>query len=119
MNGYIVLASGMLLLLGGLIAAVIMKKAERRSAIARVWFRTYIFFILFALVIAGLLLLAGFIETWVSVDAYRTLFDILTFGLLGVLFSGLVLVIRRRGFLVSYMLCLAGTFLTFGEFLGR
>ena len=109
----------MLFLLGGLITAVIIEKSRKQAAIGRVWFRTYTLLLFFALGTSVLLLLAGFIESRMSVNAYKVLFDFLTFGLLGVLFSGLVLVIKRRGFVVSYALCLCGAFLTFGEFLGR
>lgn len=118
MKAYVILAIGMLLLLGGLLAAVLMEKSEKQAAIGRVWFRTYILLLLFALANSVLLLPAGFIESRLSIDAYKILFDFLTLGLVGVLFSGLVLVIRRRRFVVSYGLCLCGAFLTFGEFLG-
>lgn len=119
MKAYIVLAIGMLFLLGGLIAAVMMEKSRKQAATGRIWFRIYILLLLLALGTSVLLSLAGFIESRLSVDAYKVLFDLLTLGLLGVLFSGLVLVIRRRGFVLSYGLCLCGAFLTFGEFLGR
>jgi hypothetical protein len=119
MKAYLVLAIGMLLLLASMITAVIAAKSGKQTAIGKGWLRTYILLLLFALTTAVLLSIAGFIERWLSVDAYKTLFDLLTLGLLGVVLSGLVVVVRRRRFLVSYILCLCGAFLTFGEFLGR
>ena len=52
-------------------------------------------------------------------DAYRFLYDGLTFALLGALLTGLVLIIRRRGFLASYVSCLCGAVIALGEFLVR
>jgi formate hydrogenlyase subunit 3/multisubunit Na+/H+ antiporter MnhD subunit len=118
MRAHAVLATGILLLFGGLITALIKEKSVMQTATGRSLCRTYLLFLVFALAVSVLLCLAGLINKWLSVDAYRVLFDFFTIGLLGVFFSGLILVIRRRGFVMSYALSLCGAFLAFGEFLG-
>jgi uncharacterized membrane protein YhaH (DUF805 family) len=108
----------MLLLFGGLITALIKEKSVRQTATGRSAYRIYLLFLVSALAVSVLLCLAGLINKWFSVDAYRILFDLFALGLLGVFFSGLILVIRRRGFVMSYALSLCGAFLAFGELLG-
>lgn len=117
-GGDVVLALGELLLVAGLVAAVITEKSPRRQAVGRVWSKSYLGLLVFALASTVALLLATFIER-VFVDAYRVLLDFLALGLVAVFLNGLILVVRCRGFLVSYVLTLCGAFLTFGEFLGQ
>jgi hypothetical protein len=117
MNGNVVLAIGIILLIGALIGAVIKEKSVKSSVTGKGWSRAYLLFLIFALAAAGLEFFPS-IYLRFSVDAYSVLFDLCTLGLLGAFLSGLILVIRRRGFVVSYVLFLCGAFTVFGEFLG-
>jgi hypothetical protein len=118
MSGNVVVAIGMFLFLGALTAAIIKEKSVKHPATGGGWFRAYLLFLGFALGTSILECLVGLINKWFSIDSYSVLFDFFAFGLLCTFFSGLILVIRRRGFVVSCALFLCGAFLTFGEFLG-
>lgn len=117
---YVILILGLLFLMSGLIAGVVLDRPEKQAAPSkRFWSRSYIFFLILVLGISALLSVSGFLEERVAVNAYRALFDLFTLVLAGALISGLILVFQRRRFILSYGLCVCGAFLTFGEFLGR
>jgi hypothetical protein len=119
MKEYFWLAIGMLLLLSGLVSIVLIAKSEQQPTRGKKLLGTYVILLVSALIMATLLSAARFIESWISVDAYGVLFDGLTLTLLSALACGLALIIKRPRFIVSYVICACGAFLTFGEFLGR
>jgi len=119
MKAYALLAVGVALIVFGLAAAVFIAKSQKRPVERSIWFRAYVILLVTSLTATGLLLTSSLFVRLISVNAYRDLFDGLSLALVGTLFSGLILVIRRPRFLVSYIIFSCGAVVTFGEFLGR
>jgi hypothetical protein len=119
MKPYLTLALGIILIVCALVNAIFVSKSQRREGKTGDWFSAYFGFMLASTVTIGLLLFSNLFVRFVSVNAYKDLFDGLSLALVGTILSGLILVVRRPKYLLGYFIFLCGAVITFGEFFGR
>ena len=118
MKNFIVLAFGIGFLLLSFAWATIRTKAGGPRD--KKWLAlTYTAFIGLTLTLSGLLCASAPLERFVSVNSYKAIFNAMSAVLLAATVSGIVVLVRNRGWVPNFLCFLVGAVVTFMEFLGR